>query len=65
MNKFGGEQYVKNQLQRKILHDAWKSAYNKTDESFDFRKFAKKVKSLIGYKTKNGNNFWRKLQTSC
>ena len=46
MNKFGGEQYVKTQLQRKILHDAWKSAYNKTDESFDFRKFAREVKKF-------------------
>ena len=43
MEKFGGEQFIKTQLQRKILHDAWRNSYDKTTESLDFKKFADEI----------------------
>tara|TARA_Y100000114_G_scaffold156292_1_gene183022 strand:+ start:821 stop:4180 length:3360 start_codon:yes stop_codon:yes gene_type:complete len=43
MDKFGGEQYIKTQLQRKILHDAWRESYDKTSKSLDFKKFADEI----------------------
>jgi hypothetical protein len=43
LEKFGGEQHIKTQLQRKILHDAWRESYDKTSKSLDFKKFADEI----------------------
>tara|TARA_B100001057_G_scaffold12051_2_gene11433 strand:+ start:28166 stop:31507 length:3342 start_codon:yes stop_codon:yes gene_type:complete len=43
LEKFGGEQYIKTQLQRKVLHDAWRESYDKTSKSLDFKKFADEI----------------------
>ena len=43
LEKFGGEQHIKTQLQRKVLHDAWRESYDKTSKSLDFKKFADEI----------------------